>query len=550
MTFTLGQVADLVDPQPSRWLTDPVGWVQERAGAETWSKQREILESIPANRRTAVRSCHESGKSWDAGQAACWWIDSHPIGSALVVTTADTFTQVKGVLWQEIGKTHRKLGLPGRVNLTEWWCGPILVGLGRKPADTDPTALQGLHREHVLVIVDEADGVPIPMWDAVHSLSSAEEARCLAIGNPVDPNSHFARICQPGSGWNVITIDALETPNFTGEAVSVELGRVLISPRYVDEVRADYGEGSPAWQGRVRGVHPTDATDSVVRIGSVRACQHWQPTDDGEDRIPAPAETLWTAEQLTPVELGVDVGASAGGDRSVIMARFGVRARPIWRGQTSDAGVLADQVVDAIRATGAVRVRIDATGVGWAVADLVRDRCKAAGIPVPQLVKVMVGTAASRPNRFPKLRDQIWWEVGRQLSEDGGWDLTEIDEQTIAQLTAPRYQPDTAGRTRVEKKDETKKRLGHSPDDADALLLAFAQVGEGAAWLEAWRNMTAKDTADLERGRPQPADAVHLGDAPAEPAAALPAAVRRCKHFWSPSKVCVHCGIPRSEVIP
>jgi len=45
--------------------------------------------------------------------------------------------------------------------------------------------------------------------------------------------------------------------------------------------------------------------------------------------------------------------------------------------------------------------------------------------------------------------------------------------ETVKQLIAPRWRPDSAGRIQVEKKDETKKRLGRSPDDADALLLAF-----------------------------------------------------------------------------
>lgn len=67
----------------------------------------------------------------------------------------------------------------------------------------------------------------------------------------------------------------------------------------------------------------------------------------------------------------------------------------------------------------------------------------------------------------------MWWEIGRELSEDKAWDLTDIGDMTIAQLTAPRYGLDSSGRIKVEKKDETKKRIGRSPDDADALLLAF-----------------------------------------------------------------------------
>jgi hypothetical protein len=90
------------------------------------------------------------------------------------------------------------------------------------------------------------------------------------------------------------------------------------------------------------------------------------------------------------------------------------------------------------------------------------------------VVGVNVGEASTDPARFPKLRDQIWWEVGRELSQSGGWDLSELDDETIGQLIAPRWSPDSSGRVKVEPKEKTRERIGRSPDDADALLLAFA----------------------------------------------------------------------------
>ena len=71
------------------------------------------------------------------------------------------------------------------------------------------------------------------------------------------------------------------------------------------------------------------------------------------------------------------------------------------------------------------------------------------------------------------MRDQIWWEIGRELSEHKAWDLSGIDDDTIAQLTAPKYKLDSRGRVKVEPKADTRERLGRSPDDADALLLAY-----------------------------------------------------------------------------
>ena len=74
-----------------------------------------------------------------------------------------------------------------------------------------------------------------------------------------------------------------------------------------------------------------------------------------------------------------------------------------------------------------------------------------------------------------QLRDEIWWEVGRELYRTQGWDLRSVDDTTIAQLVAPRYATDSRGRIKVEPKKATKARLGRSPDEADALLLCFYQ---------------------------------------------------------------------------
>jgi len=43
----------------------------------------------------------------------------------------------------------------------------------------------------------------------------------------------------------------------------------------------------------------------------------------------------------------------------------------------------------------------------------------------------------------------------------------------MADLAEPEWFETSDGRIQVEKKDEVRKRLGRSPDDGDALLLAF-----------------------------------------------------------------------------
>jgi hypothetical protein len=461
MTTLFERLADRLDPAIDPLLHDPAGWTKLRLGEELWSKEREIIESIHKHRRTAVPSCHESGKSYLASRAMAHWIDCHPPGEAFVVSTADTDSQVKAVLWRELRKAatiakRRGKPFPGRMNLGEWYLtenGDELVAFGRKAADTDPSAFQGIHARYVLVVIDEACGVPKALWDAADSLIANEDSRMLAIGNPDDSTSYFAEVCKPGSGWNVIPIDAYQTPNFTGEWVPKEVRPLLISKLWVEEKAKVWGENSPLFLAKVRGQFPESADDGVVRLSSVRHCQLGEVEDDG-----------------VPVELGVDVGG--GGDYSVIRERRGMKPGRVWRDHQPDTMTVVGLTVRAIAATGASSVKVDVIGIGWGVADRLEE-LRRDGAHKARVVRVNVGEASTEPKRFPKLRDQIWWEVGRQLTEDGAWDLSEEDDDVIAQLIAPKYSIDSAGRVKVEPKEETRARIGRSPDDADALLLAY-----------------------------------------------------------------------------
>src|SRR5438067_8935352 len=86
----------------ARYLHDPVAWAWDRLGVMLWSKQDEIARSVVRNRRTAVRSAHGVGKSFTAAVLALWWIDVHPPGTAMVVSTAPSHEQLHAVLWEEI----------------------------------------------------------------------------------------------------------------------------------------------------------------------------------------------------------------------------------------------------------------------------------------------------------------------------------------------------------------------------------------------------------------------------------------------------------------
>lgn len=457
--------ADLVEAPTKALAADPVRWATER-GLHLWSGQRQIIESVRDHAQTAVRSCHEIGKSFTAACAACWWIDVHPPGEAFVVTTAPTDKQVRAVLWREINRLHTKLGLSGRTNLTEWYIGKEMVAFGRKPADHDPAAFQGIHARYMLVILDEACGVPKELWDAASTLGANVHARVLAIGNPDDATGEFFDNCKPGSGWNVLGIGYDQTPNFTGEPVPDDLRELLISREWVEGRALKWGEESALFASKCKGEFPVGASPwIVVPLMHVQKCMY----------LEYPPEGL--------LEGGIDVGA--GSDRTVLTWRQGRRLLGQFAFVNSDPMASVGALVQKINELGIRKIKIDPIGVGWALAGRLRELSRVHNPTNPEAchnAEIIGVNFAELPDLgkehlYLNKRAQVWWEVGREMSRLGLWSLDGLDEDTLQELTTPLYEiMDSRGKIKIEPKEKVKKRLGRSPDGADSLLLAFFEA--------------------------------------------------------------------------
>lgn len=455
---------------------DPTKWAKERAKVHLWSLQSQIADSVANHKRTAVQSCHGVGKSFLAATLAAWWVDTHSPEETMVVTTAPSLDQVHAILWEEIRGLHDHAGLPGVVQRTDrWLVGDRLVGMGRKPPDYSESAFQGIHRKYVLVILDEACGIPQWLWTAVETITTADTCRILAIGNPDDPNSHFRRLCQEGKSWNSFKISAFDSPNFTGEDVPESLRQLLTTTQWVEDRKSEWGEDNPLYIAKVLGEFPTDHPWSVVRLSDLYAC-----------RIPG---VPLAKHELLPVQLGVDVGG--GGDDTVIRERRGARAGREWHERSDRPETVARLVLHAIRETGATSVKVDSIGIGAGLVGELRN-LKELGAHHARIHGVNVSERAREPQKFFNLRSQLWWECGRIAAEQRAFDLSEMEEgdKTVAQLVEPHYSHDLKGRIKVEPKDEIRKRLGRSPDNADALLLAFYEpVTSADEWFETLSGM-------------------------------------------------------------
>jgi hypothetical protein len=465
----------------SRWTTpdiepDPVQWYKDEFNIDLYSQQRIILRLLEIVPKLAVPSCHDAGKSFIAALAAGRFLAKWPAGTARVVSTAPTGDQVRGVLWNEINALHANAGgkLPGRVNQTEWWIGGYQAGIGRKPSDYDETSFQGFHAEHILIIVDEAGGVPDGLWTGVDTLATNAGAVILAIGNPDDAQTEFANIVHGAeipdedgevNGWTVVKIPAWKTPNFSGEDVTQKIRNVLLSESWVADKRRRWGTDSGLWASKVEANFPDESSMTVVRSADVLAALRGHDVEESSIR-----------QRLEQVQLGIDIAASETGDETIVRERRGNRIMRRWSVQSGEPEDVSDLIVKAQLVTGATILHIDATGVGFGFLSDIRRR-----IPGVAVMPFVAAGRAVDHVQFENRRAEAHWNMRDRLRRrDIDFFQMQHADETVAQLSSIRYRI-KKGRIIVEPKEEVRKRIGRSPDDSDALLLAvLPPLGAGA----------------------------------------------------------------------
>jgi hypothetical protein len=450
----LALAVEKIDPTPDPHIEDPVGWTRDRRGAYVWSKQAEVMNSVVEHRFTACRSAHGTGKSWTAADLITWWIDVHPPGEAFVVSTAPTGAQVEAILWREITAAHSSMDLPGHIahgGFPKWMIGQEIVGYGRKPTDyADPNkamqAFQGIHAKYVLVILDEACGIPKWLWDATDTIVTNNYSRVLAIGNPDDPASHFADVSRPGSGWNTIRISAFDLPWATGEEVPPYLHDVLTGETWVKEREKRWGLGSPLYTSKVLGEFPEVADDTLIAPHLIRQAQE---------------------RELAGIELGAFGGdvARMGKDETVVYRNRGGEMRVVYTASKQNTMKTAGAFAQLIRKNGnQVPFIVDMIGVGAGVYDRLAEQDL-------NVIGFDAGSQANDPTRFVNRRAEVFWELRDQF-EMGGIDLDPLDEDLASQLQTIKWKLDSRGRIGIESKEDMKKRGLPSPDRADACMHA------------------------------------------------------------------------------
>ncbi len=365
---------------------------------------------------------------------------------------------------------------------TRWDLAPDWFAIGMS---TDkPVNLQGFHAPNILVVVDEADGVPPEIWTALDGLLTSANSKLVAIGNPLDPTSEFRKRYEAAArkpNAKQIRISYTDTPNIAEQS---ERYPFLLTPKWVEDKRQRWGERSALWFGKVLGLWPEQGTDTLIPMS-------WLERAKGR-RVPEGLSTY-----------GVDV-ARFGTDRTV---------RTLLRGgwcvfsratSQEDTAQTASRVLQDVLNFGPAQIAVDAVGIGSGVVDICRRRL---GDRVP-LIAFNAANRAQDHETFDNLAAEWWWAV-REAFERGqiGFDME--DPEAVDELVNELNQCSFSytgrdARLRIHKfgakvNEETleiEQRAARSPDRADSFVLAFnaakhylleedAQVGAPIRYLHA-----------------------------------------------------------------
>lgn len=395
---------------------------------------------------------------------------------ARVIITAPSYRQVEGVIWKEIRRLYKGARYPLGGELHKKPESGLQASDGREIigfSTDEPERMAGFSGPNMLFLVDEASGVANSIFEAIDG-NRAGGAHIALISNPTQTSGVFYDAFHAEtSGWHCEHISSVECAEFA----PIDLGEAdtgLATKAWCDERLREWGHDDARYQVRVLGNFPTTAEDTLISLALVQA-----------------AERRWTStlpDEWQPLQVGVDV-ARFGRDKSVIVWSRGLWASAPTALSGNDNVQVAGKVLEIIRqvrrGNEPVRVCIDTTNNGG-VADILR----ASDIEGLEVVDVQYAASATCDG-YSRLRDQLWCGLRTWLKEGGAIP----DHRSLrADITAPKYGFDLRGRIKVEGKDDLKKRLGRSPDHADALALAvFSDGTSNAFFVQTFEQEPAED---------------------------------------------------------
>lgn len=382
-----------------------------------------------------------------------------------VVTTALAWTQLQRFLWPEIHKWVSKSDLAKNGFVLEagkeLQSQAIILDPNRTAfavASSDGSRLEGVHADLVLFIFDEAKEIPDEIWNSAIMGSLGNEFKALAVSTPGMPVGRFYET-QIGKDPDWVPIHVtkaqaeLEVPGFREDA---------------DRLKRAFGKNSVAYRQHVLGEFAQDDEDSLIPLHLIEAAiDRWKRRKASQNRL--------------LFRLGVDVGGTGSSD-SVIATRYSdnwIAPLEVIHNPNTDKTVFHIQQTlkdHQGRIHGDCQVIVDAAGIGIGTADVARNL----GIPV-EAMYVSSSTRemdATGTFGFNNVRTMLLWRLYEKLNPDITPEHELIclppDDDLIGELVAIKKIQQASG-YKAESKDQIKRRIGRSPDRADAVMLSMAE---------------------------------------------------------------------------
>lgn len=466
--------------------------LKQRHELTCWQPGRAIKNII------RVESGHTVGKTKLAAGIVNHFFDHFIPG--ITYTFAPTWDQVKHLLWKEISADRLEKNLPGRVLETcEIKHKPNHFATGRAASDAGGKGterVQGQHEEHLLFVLDEAEGVAQFVFDAVKSMTSGGICIVLLLANPRTRTSRFHKL-KSQSNVASFRISCINHPN-------VIQGREVVP----GAVKRDYVLSMIEDHCRIVDRHnPDDFTFELPwELGVI-----YEPDSEFMFRVLGIAPANISDKNLIPVgryEAAVKRGASMGDTTvarmGVDVARFGKDFGTVYVRHSDSvwcAGKLSK--LDTIeyyqfvkkhalklkdKGVTSLHIRLDGGGGfgGGVIDNLKRDEELIKAFPDFKTFECQFGGKPKDSEKFYDCITEWTADVAETLK---GIAIIHPPNELQEDLCEREYEyRNVAGKSvkKLEEKDKFRKRMHRSPDDGDGFVLAcvsdFLVKGKTLMW--------------------------------------------------------------------
>ena len=442
----------------AEYADDPVNFCIEVLDFDPLPWQAEVMKLVASGeRRISVRSGHGVGKSTAAAALMLWFLlTRYPVK---IVVTAPTSAQLFDALFAEVKRRMKDMpdALKELIDATSdrvvLKASPTEAFISARTSSKErPESLAGVHSEHVLLVADEASGIPEEVFESAAGSMSTENACTLLLGNPVRTNGFFYKTQTAlTDSWKTMRVSCVDSP--------------LVSEDFLRDMAQRYGELSNAYRVRVLGEFPTVDDESYIPMGLV---------EEAFERDVEPYSGSMSVWGLDVARFGTDASALVKRKGNVV---YDIRT---WRGLDlmELCGAVNAEIAAARFDEKPDQILVDSIGLGSGVVDRLREL----GLPA-RGVNVSESTAL-KPEAM-RMRDELWM-LCREWLEDRDCKLPNHDKLK-SELTTPRYAFTSSGKLKIESKDEMRKRGQGSPDIADALCLTFAASSGSPSQMQAWQ---------------------------------------------------------------